>query len=279
MFANWSLSYGTWGMSDDQTLRPFPAVRSRESVGHFSNVGSLDEPSPHRESYVNRSRALPIAVSLTAAAALLLTGCGGDGDGGSGSGKDKDKIAGAGGGEKGSASPSATASGASKIDRPQMPLPSDVKLDFERPDVTDPDQAAAASDAQNFVRAIRYGIVKQDVNDAAYKFYSEFKSPAQVYAKDQIKQRVDRGFTITGEMRFTRTKVVPAENEKTTVVSFCSDSSKLYSKEVKTKKVHRTKASISDYNSWQVLMAPSRNAKGLWRAQKVQVQGKAEECR
>lgn len=225
---------------------------------------------------MNRSRTLPVAaVSMAAAAALLLSGCGGGEDKDSG----KDKIAGADEGGKKSASPSASKSEVPGIERPKMPLPADVDLVFEEVNVSEPEQAAAASDAQNFVRAIRYGITKQDVNNSAYKFYSEFKSPAQAYAKDQIKQRVDKGLTISGEMRFSRTKVTPADNKKTSVVSFCSDSSKLYSKEVKTEKVHHTEPSINDYYSWQVLMTPSKNAKGLWRAQKVQVQEKAEECR
>ncbi|MEU4997451.1 hypothetical protein [Streptomyces sp. NPDC021622] len=226
---------------------------------------------------MNRSRTLPVAaVSMAAAAALLLTACGGGGEEDSG----KDKIAGADdGAAKKSASPSAGKSEVPVTDRPKMPLPKDVSLVFDDVDMSDPDQAAAASDAHNFARAIRYGIVKQNMNDPAYKFYSELKSPAQAYAKDQIKQRVDKGLTISGEMRFSRTKVTPAENKKTSVVSFCSNSTKLYSKEVKTKKVHHTEPSINDYYSWQVLMTPSKNAKGLWRAQKVQVQDKAEECR
>lgn len=226
---------------------------------------------------MNRSRTLPVtAASLAVTAALLLSGCGGDGDDGSG----KEKIAGAdGGGGKKSQSPSAEKSAAPKVDRPEMKFPSDVHLTFDRAGVTDPDQTAAMNDAREFVRAIRYGIVEQDVNDSAYKFYSEVQSPAQAYAKDQIKQRVDRGLTISGEMRFTRTKVSPAENKESSVVTFCSDSSKLFSKEVQTKKVHHTEPSVSDYNSWQILMKPSKNSEGLWRAQKVQVKDKAGECR
>ncbi|WP_369211626.1 hypothetical protein [Streptomyces flavofungini] len=224
---------------------------------------------------MNRRYIRPVAVSLTAAAALLLTACGGD-DGGSG----KEKIAGADGGGKKTASPAGDKSKApDDFDRPKMTFPSDVDLAFADANVSDPDRTAAMGDAQNFVRSIRYGIVKQDVNDSAYKFYSEFKSQAQTYAKDQIKQRVDRGLTISGTMRFSRTKVTPAENKQSTVVSFCSDSTKLYSKEVKTEKVHHTEPSLSDYNSWQVLMKPSKNAEGLWRAEKVQVKEKAQECR
>ncbi len=243
---------------------------------HFSTFRWLEELSSHRESHVNRRYIRPVALALTAAAALLLTACGGD-EGGS----DKDKIAGADeAGAKESASPAAGKSKAPDgVDRPQMTFPSDVDLVFADTHVSDPEQAAALGDAQNFVRAIRYGIVEQDVNDAAYKFYSEFESQAQVYAKDQIRQRVDKGLTISGKMRFSRTKVTPAENKESAVVSFCADSTKLYSKEVKTKKVHHTEPSLSDFYSWQVLMKPSKNAEGLWRAQKVQVKEKARECR
>ncbi|MEV0121100.1 hypothetical protein AB0I16_05995 [Streptomyces sp. NPDC050703] len=247
-----------------------------ERVAHFSTFKWLEELSSHRESHVNRRYIRPVAVSLTAAAALLLTACGGDGGG-----SDNDKIAGA--DEAGAGKSASPAGGKSKtpdaIDRPRMTFPSDVDLVFADAQVSDPDQAAALGDAQNFVRAIRYGIVEQDVNDAAYKFYSEFKSQAQTYAKDQIEQRVDKGLTISGKMRFSRIKVTPAENKESTVVSFCADSTKLYSKEVKTEKVHHTEPSLSDYYSWQVLMKPSKNAEGLWRAQKVQVKEKAQECR
>lgn len=225
---------------------------------------------------MNRSRVLPAAVSLAAAAALLLTGCGG------GSNKDSggDKIAGAGeGGGKKSASPSTKPSDASDIDRPEMKFPSDVELIFDKANVSDPDETAAVNDAENFVKSIRYGIVKQDPEDAAYKFYSEYQSPAFKYAKDQIKQRVDKGFTISGKMRFSSIKAEPVKSKKSTVISFCSDSSKLYSKEVKTEKVHHTEESISDYDSWQILMTAPDSAKGLWRAKQVEVGTKAEECR
>lgn len=154
-----------------------------------------------------------------------------------------------------------------------------MQLVFDKPNVSDPNQTAAANDAENFVKSIRYGIVKQDTEDAAYKFYSEYQSPAFKYAKDQIKQRVDKGFTISGEMRFTDIKVEPVKSEKSAVVTFCSDSSKLYSKEVKTKKVHHTEASLSDFDSWQVLMTASDSNKGLWRAKQVEVATEAKECR
>lgn len=224
---------------------------------------------------MNRSRHLPVAaVSLAAAAALLLSGCGGGDDKDSG----KDKIAGADDGGKKSASPGDKKSGAPKIDRPEMKLPSDVDIVFDKANVSDPDKAAAATDAENFVLSIRHGIVKQDAEDAAYKFYSEYQGPAFKYAKDQIKKNVDAGYTVTGEQHFTGTKVEVVKNKKSAVVSFCSDATKFFSKEVKTEKVHRTKPSVTDFASWELLMTASDSNKGLWRAKQAQVRDGAEEC-
>lgn len=222
---------------------------------------------------MHRRHALPVAVSLTAAAALLLTGCGSGGKK-----SNEDKIAGVGSGASHSVSPTPSAA-TPTVKGPDMPFPADVKIDFPAAGVTDPKQAAAARDAANFVRSFHYGIIKQDPENAAYKFYSEYLSPAFKYAKGQIKADVDDGYTITGEVRFSRTKVTMADSKATAVVSFCSDASKFYSKEVKTGKVHVTTPSIEDYTSWQILMAPSPNDQGLWKARQTQIRDGAEECR
>lgn len=225
---------------------------------------------------MNRSRALPVAVSLTAAAALLLTGCGGDKkDSGN------DKIAGADtGSAKKSASPSSSAtSKAPAIDRPEMKFPADVSLDFDKVNLSDPRQAAALADAENFVRSVMYGVVKQDAKDPAYKFYTEFQSAAAQYAKGQIERNVDAGLTITGVSRYTGLKVQPVAGTKTTVVTFCSNDSKFYSREIKSKKIHKTQESVNDYSYWQVGMIPAASVDGLWRAKEIKVQGKAAQCR
>ncbi|MFF1698265.1 hypothetical protein ACFVXC_32370 [Streptomyces sp. NPDC058257] len=226
---------------------------------------------------MNRSRTLPVAVvSLTAATALLLTGCGGGGDD-----KDsgKDKIAGADeGGAKKSASPGPDASAEAKIDRPEMKFPSDVDLAFDKVNLSDAEQVAAWNDAQSYARAIEYGIVKQDAGDAAYKFYSEIGSPAQSYAKKQIKDHIDAGYTVTGERRYTDVKVQTVTKKKTIAVTFCTNDNKLFGKDVKSEKVLRTKPSIKDYSSWQISMTASKETKGLWRADLIKVEGESQQC-
>lgn len=225
---------------------------------------------------MNRSRTLPVAaVSLAATAALLLSGCGG-GDDDKDSGKDR--IAGADEGGKKSASPSTKKSDAPTIDRPEMKFPSDVELTFDKVSLSDPDQVAAWNDAQNYARAIEYGIVKQDAGDAAYKFYSEIGSPAQSYAKKQIKDHIDAGYTVTGERRYTGVKVQTVTKKKTVAVNFCTNDNKLFGKEVKSEKVLRTKPSIKDYSSWQISMTASKKTKGLWRADLIKVEGESQQC-
>ncbi|MEV8567872.1 hypothetical protein AB0436_20230 [Streptomyces sp. NPDC051322] len=219
-----------------------------------------------------RRASFPVAVSLAVTAAFFLAGCS---SGGSGS----DKSAGTGPGDaKGSASRSdSKSSKARKVDQPNVDLPSDVRLTFEKAPESDLRKVAALSGAENFIRSIEHGIVKQDADDSAYKLYSEFRSPAQLYARDQIQQHVDAGSTVTGERRYTSPKV-HVVNKKNAVVTFCSDGSKFYGKDVKTGKVTRTRKSVKDFYFWRIGMNTSGNAKGPWRAKRIEVQGEATQC-
>ncbi|MCX4665214.1 hypothetical protein OG453_00750 [Streptomyces sp. NBC_01381] len=224
---------------------------------------------------MNRSRVLPAAVSLTAAAALLLTGCGGD-DGDSG----KDKAAG-GADAKKSASPSPKKSEAPAIERPAMKFPSDVRLVFEKSELTDPDQAAALNDAQNYARSTVYGIVKQDPENAAYKFYSEPGSDAREYAKSQIRNHSSADFSVTGERSHSDAKVQPGggADKKGMVVTFCSDESKMSGKDLRTKEKIPFEPGPKNYWFWRIEMVPSKSTDGLWLAQKAKVKDEAEQCR
>ncbi|MFE9704666.1 hypothetical protein [Streptomyces sp. NPDC005930] len=218
-----------------------------------------------------RSALTMTAATFAATAALLLTACGGGDEDAS-----PDDIKGAG---TSSSSPSASASGPADVDRPDVSLPSDLKLafDFERP--SDADAAAALEDAANYVRALNHGITEQDVKDPAYGFYSA--AGAARYAASQIQEYVDGGWTLTGEDRYyqaTTSPVGEGEKSKSVLVTFCEDQSKAYGKEVKTGKVHRTAESPASYQKFSLLMAPQQHSP-VWRAQQITVEGKAEECR
>ncbi|MCH5676135.1 hypothetical protein [Streptomyces gilvus] len=222
-----------------------------------------------------KRRTLPAAAALTAAAALLLTACGG----GSDNSKANDKIVGA---DTGSAKPSAspsTSDAAGDIKRPSMNFPSDFEMVFNDTKPSDTQAAAALSDAENFVRAVNYGIVQQDPENAAYKFYSTPGGTAQAYAKKQIKQYVDGGWTVTGVQRYSRSKVDMTSDGNRASVSFCDDDSKFYGKEVKSKKILKTQPSDKDYYFFEIVMTTSKEAKGLWTAEDIEVQTEATQCK
>jgi hypothetical protein len=222
-----------------------------------------------------KRRPLPVAAALVATAALLLTACGSGDD----TSSNDDKIAGADTGDAGkSASPSASAE-ADALDRPKMTFPSDFKMVFDRTEPSEAKEAAALNDAENFVRAINYGILQQDAEDAAYKFYSDPRGNAQAYAKKQIQQYIDGGWTVTGTQRYTGAKVDLASDGNRASVSFCDDDSKFYGKEIKSKKVLKTKPSNKDYYFFEIVMTTSNEAKGLWTVETIEVQKEATQCK
>ncbi|MEV5955602.1 hypothetical protein AB0M11_17830 [Streptomyces sp. NPDC051987] len=221
-----------------------------------------------------KRRTLPIATALAATATLLLTACGG----GNNSSKDNDKIAGADTSATKAPSPSASNTTAD-IDRPTMTFPPDFKMAFDITKPSDAKESAALGDAENFVRAINYGIVRQDAEDAAYKFYSTAGGTAQSYAKKQIKQYIDGGWTVTGIQRYSQGKVELAADGKRASVSFCDDDSKFYGKEVKSRKILKTSPSDKDYYYFEIVMTASQEAQGLWTAADIEVQTEATQCK
>lgn len=208
------------------------------------------------------------ATTLAATAALLLTACGGGGD------KSPDDIKGA---DTGAGSPSASASATAGGDRPDVSVPSDVKLVFDFDQPSDAGQAAALGDAQNYLRALNHGIVKQDPNDPAYQYYAG--GQAAKYAKQQIEAWVKGGWTPTGTDRFYKSDVTPLGGGKRVLVRFCENQAKFYSKEIKTGKVLYTAENLDSYLKYSVLMYAPSGSSTAWKAQVVEVAGKAKECR
>ncbi|MEU0893278.1 hypothetical protein [Streptomyces massasporeus] len=208
------------------------------------------------------------AAAFATTAALLLTACGGGGDD-----KSAEDIKGAGGG---SSSPSASASGPAGAGRPDVSVPKDLKLvfDFDKP--SDAKQAAALSDAENYIRALKHGIAAQDVADPAYRFYSA--AQASQYAKSQIEAWVKGGYTVYGTDKYYDDEVAAMSNGKGVVVSFCRNQAKSYSKSIKTGKVHYTEENADSYQKFRLLMVPPSGDSEAWKAVTVEVLGKAKEC-
>jgi hypothetical protein len=221
-----------------------------------------------------KRRPLPVAAALVATAALLLTACGSGDDKSSGN----DKIAGADQGAetaKGSAEPSA-APAEDKPDGVDVSLPKDVNLVFDWNKPTNKNEAAAMDDAANFLRAIYRGVDKRTTKDAAVTAYST--GEGLHYAKTQIDAWIEGGWTATGTLRHYDATTRSAPNGKSVEVAFCADSGKFYGKEIKTKKILKTKPSIEDFDYYKIVMVKFPTSEGLWQASKVFVETKAVKC-
>ncbi|MFJ3665780.1 hypothetical protein ACIPSE_04930 [Streptomyces sp. NPDC090106] len=221
-----------------------------------------------------KRRSLPVAAAFAATTALLLTACG-SGDDGS---KSNDKIAGA---DQSSASPSASASasGAPSEDKPDgvdVSLPKDVDLVFDWDKPKDKNEAAAMDDAANYIRAIYHGVVKRTADDAAIATYST--GGGLHYAEVQIGDRVKNGWTATGTRRHYDVSTRSTTSGSAVEVAFCVDSSKFYSKEVKTGKVIKGTPSITDFGYFKIIMVKVATSDTLWQASKVYVEEKAAKC-
>ncbi|MGW5506354.1 hypothetical protein ACWEV9_01100 [Streptomyces albogriseolus] len=220
-----------------------------------------------------KRRTLPTAAALATAAALLLTACGGGDD----SSADSDQIAGAG---QESAQPSKSAEPAApqqdKPDGVDVSLPADMNLvfDWDRPE--DKNEAAAMDDAANFFRAIYRGVDKRTTNEAALVTYS--KGQGLKYGQTQINARLEGGWTATGTRRHYQatTRSTPAGDA--VEVAFCVDSTKFYSKEVKTGKVIKGTPSLTDFDYFKIIMVKVPTGDSLWQASEVYVEGKAAKC-
>ncbi|MGD1223331.1 hypothetical protein AB9Q10_33460 [Streptomyces krungchingensis] len=207
------------------------------------------------------------AAALTATTALLLTACGGGDD------KSSDDIKGA---DTGSTSPSASASGGSQAGRPDVSVPKDLDLVFDFDTPSDAKHAAALADAQNYIRALDHGIDKQDPEDPAYQFYSD--GSASQYAKSQIQAWVKGGWTVTGTDKYYDAETNAVGKGKRVLVSFCRNQAEFFGKEIKTGKVLRTKESLSSYQKFTMMMFPPSGSSPAWKAQVIEVKGKAKEC-
>ncbi|WP_330290440.1 hypothetical protein [Streptomyces sp. NBC_00576] len=221
-----------------------------------------------------KRRSLPVAAALTATAALLLTACGSGDD----KSTDNDKIAGA---EQSTATPtkSAEPSAAAAEDKPDgvdVSLPKDMNLVFDWTKPTNKNEAAAMDDAANFLRAIYRGVDKRTTKDAALVAYAT--GDGLHYGTVQIDSRIDGGWTSTGTLRHYDATTQSTTNGNSVEVAFCSNSSKFYSKEIKTGKILKTEASIADFDYFKIIMVKYPTSTDLWQASKVFVETKAAKC-
>ncbi|MGW7419725.1 hypothetical protein ACWGJB_06595 [Streptomyces sp. NPDC054813] len=202
-----------------------------------------------------KRRTLPVAAALAATAALLLTACGGGDD----NSDANDKIAGADSGDaSSSASPSASATPTTK--RPTITLPSDVEDVFEGWKTGDAKKDALLTDVQGAQTATDYAITQGSTDEPSLSFY--YRDRALVTTAEWVQSFVDKGLTITGEIRYFNPQVTLSGSTSGSV-RYCSDESKAFSKDRKTKKVDKTAVTDDSYVLYNVKV--EKNKQGVWQ--------------
>jgi hypothetical protein len=201
---------------------------------------------------------LPFALALTASASLLLTACGGT------SSDNSDKIqpaATTGTPTATSASPSATPTQAADPNAPKFDLPSDVHVNFENFDTTNPTNGDVLQTAKYAMTALLEAeALGQTKETANFKRYWT-GLPGAAFA-DTIIARIKSGKLITGTYRYYAPSVTTGDGG-TPVVAFCEDQRKAYDKDAKTGAAAVTTPSLSDFRSWSLAMA--KGTDGEWR--------------
>ncbi|MGD1217418.1 hypothetical protein AB9Q10_03200 [Streptomyces krungchingensis] len=216
---------------------------------------------------MNRRPRLLTTAAVGAAAALLLTACGGS----DGSSKDNDKIAGADTGSETSASPSASATAAAG--RPKITFPAGVKNVFEDQKTGDDTKDAVLADSALSVNSMDDAIFQGNVDTKALGFYNTGK--ALNSAITYVQGYLDKDYTWVGETRYFNRNVT-LSGDGSANVSYCSDESKSFLKNRKTKKVKNTPTSADSYVLYNAKLA--KNSQGVWQTTDIVSKRGAKTC-
>ncbi|MET8098262.1 hypothetical protein ABZV29_17535 [Streptomyces sp. NPDC005236] len=204
-------------------------------------------------------RSLPVAAAFAATTALLLTACGNGGDGSKGN----DKIAGADTGTT-KTSASASASASDSIARPDLTLPGDIKETFQSWTTGDATKDAILADAGHAQTAVTYAVVKGDLKSEALAFYQA--GSALPGSRDWVKTIVDSGSTFTGAVRYYSPKLAVFDKQSAGL-SYCSDESRAFNKNRKTRTIDKTPANNDSYVLYSTRL--EKNGNGIWQTTKL----------
>lgn len=200
------------------------------------------------------------------ASSFLLTACGGDDE------PKEDKIQGADSEDK----PPASASPSEEAEEgaPTFDLPSDVKVNFEGFEDSDPVKNEVLRDLQYATKAR----VEQGTNDSStqmpnMKRYHTGLEGAEL--TDTIIKYTQSGKRYTGKFVFYLPEVELSSKTKAHV-TYCEDQNKVYDKDAETGKVNVNAPSSEFYRQWEMFMA--KNDQGDWQMVRYEADAGAEEC-
>ncbi|WP_406218377.1 hypothetical protein [Streptomyces decoyicus] len=220
------------------------------------NVVVLAAPQVSTELPVFRRPLVP-AAALVASASLVLTACGGGDD----SPKAAEGIPGADEGKRQSASPTAKPSvDPNAKNRPTLKADAGLKAEFEGWSSKDRKINDILLDGKFQVLAVNSGIFKLDPHAPELAFYNE--GAALESAQEWVSRFKSENHTLTGRVRYYDPRVKFLG--KTYVsLSYCSDESKAFSKEIKSGKTLTTTPSAKSY----VLNVTGmrKGSEGIWK--------------
>ncbi|WP_405931349.1 hypothetical protein [Streptomyces sp. NBC_00827] len=216
-----------------------------------------------------KRRSLPVAAALAAAASLLLTACGSGDDKPS----DNDKIAGADqSGAEESVSPSASA--LETAERPKITLAEDMENVFEGGKTGDAVKDAILYDNTQAVSAMDEAIYTRSLQKASFGAY--MAGDAARDATVWVQGFYDDGITWTGKVRYYNREITSLEKNVATL-TYCSDESKSFNKNLKTGK---TSGAVSDPEDYVVFYNThlQKDAKGIWQMTDLISKRGASQC-
>lgn len=207
--------------------------------------------------------------ALTASAALLLTACG------SGGGDDStsDKITGVdtGGARPASPLPPEAADG---IDRPEVRLPSDIRMAFEDRKTGDAVKDKVLADNERTVSTVWRAMAYGDLKKSGMGFYYTDTALTGVYR--YAKNSIDKNTSWTGTLRYYDRQVT-VFNKTSAAVTYCVDESNADLKNRRTNKAQGTTTSPDSYVHYSA--GVKKNKAGVWQTWSLNEDRGSQKCR
>ncbi|MFE1993099.1 hypothetical protein OH540_13715 [Streptomyces sp. BPPL-273] len=209
---------------------------------------------------IRRRPGVLAALALTATSVLALSGCAAD-----------DSVS-VGDADEGTATPPRP-SASSGTGRPEIDLPSDLKLSFEDGRTGDRVKDAVLADNAERMRAVDAAIAGTDRDGAAVGFYNTGK--ALEAATSWVARFEEADATVTGEVRYFDRKVTLKE-KSSALLTFCADESKGFSKDRTTGEIAKTPVTRNSFVRYNTRL--DRNADGVWQTSQILSTRGADEC-
>ncbi|WML82294.1 hypothetical protein [Streptomyces sp. VNUA74] len=209
---------------------------------------------------IRRRPGVLAALALTATSVLALSGCAAD-----------DSVS-VGDADEGTATPPRP-SASSGTGRPEIDLPSDLKLIFEDARTGDRVKDAVLADNAERMRAVDAAIAGTDRGGAAVGFYNTGK--ALEAATSWVARFEEADATVTGEVRYFDRKVTLKE-KSSALLTFCADESKGFSKDRTTGEIAKTPVTRNSFVRYNTRL--DRNADGVWQTSQILSTRGADEC-